>query len=69
MTFHDPLVAACLFEPDLCDYQRGRVEVDFMQERKLGMMSFRESAEGRHEIASTVDRTRFFEHYFSVVCG
>ncbi|MEC0265784.1 nucleoside hydrolase [Paenibacillus anseongense] len=69
MTFHDPLVAACLFEPDLCDYQRGHIEVDFKHEQKLGMMSFCERADGRHVIASAVDRTRFFEHYFSVVCG
>ncbi|SDN71087.1 purine nucleosidase [Paenibacillus sp. yr247] len=68
MTFHDPLVAACLFEPQLCEYQRGFIDVDFKTEQRLGMMSFRESDAGSHQIATAVNRNHFFEHYFSVIC-
>ncbi|MDD9268053.1 nucleoside hydrolase [Paenibacillus sp. GCM10023248] len=67
MTFHDPLVAACLFEPELCAYRRGKIEVEFRQEQRLGMMEFQASSAGCHEIASDVNRQRFFEHYYKIV--
>ncbi|KKI92522.1 hypothetical protein WQ54_09195 [Bacillus sp. SA1-12] len=69
ITFHDPLVAACLFEPQLCNYQRGFIEVDSYNKRKLGMMSFLANTRGNCEIASSVDRNRFFEHYVSICCN
>ncbi|MFE5318956.1 nucleoside hydrolase [Paenibacillus sp. NPDC056579] len=68
MTFHDPLAAACLFEPGLCKYRRGLVEVDTVHVDRWGMMSFREDGNGLYTIASSVDRDAFFAHYFSVVC-
>lgn len=68
MTFHDPLAGACLFEPQFCEYQRGFIEVDFKNEKSLGMMSFHASNVGNCEIATTVNRNKFFEHYFSVAC-
>ncbi|AZN39080.1 nucleoside hydrolase [Paenibacillus albus] len=68
MTFHDPLAAACLFEPQLCSYQRsGSVTVDYTNAETLGAMGFQPGA-GRDEIAATVERERFFEHYFAIVC-
>jgi purine nucleosidase len=67
MTFHDPLAAACLFEPSLCEYQRGLIEVDTRSEHTMGMMAFRGSGSGHCEIAASVKRERFFEHYFSVI--
>ena len=45
MTFHDPLAAACLFEPQLCEYQKGFIDVDIKNEQKLGMMNFHASDE------------------------
>lgn len=68
ITFHDPLAAVCLFEPQICKYQRGFIDVDIKNEKRLGMMSFQASNEGHCEIATGVDRNRFFEHYFSIVC-
>ncbi|MGM7722840.1 nucleoside hydrolase [Metabacillus sp. Hm71] len=68
MTFHDPLVAACLFEPQLCKYQRGFIQVESYNQQKLGMMSFLEDARGNCEIATSVDRYGFFEHYVSISC-
>lgn len=68
MTFHDPLAGACLFEPQFCEYQRGFIEVDFKNEKSLGMMSFHASNVGNCEIATIMNRNKFFEHYFSVTC-
>ncbi|MDF2963711.1 MAG: ribonucleoside hydrolase RihC [Paenibacillus sp.] len=68
MTFHDPLAGACLFEAQLCEYQRGYIEVDFKNEKRLGMMSFHKNDEANCEIATAVNRNTFFEHYSSVVC-
>ncbi|SDX87158.1 nucleoside hydrolase [Paenibacillus sp. CF384] len=67
MTFHDPLAAACLFEPNLCEYARGSVEVDYNHADTFGRMAFQSgSSSGNHEIATTVDRKRFFEHYYTI---
>ncbi len=68
MTFHDPLAAACIFEPQLCEYQKGFIDVDIQNEANLGMMNFRASDAGNCEIATAVNRDQFFEHYFSIVC-
>jgi purine nucleosidase len=69
MTFHDPLAGACLFEPELCKYQRGIIDVDIYNKQNLGMMSFHADVRGNREIAIEVDRKRFFEHYFSISCS
>ena len=76
MTFHDPLAAACVFEPDLCAYQRGLVEVETEGARLRGHTGWRPAetdapgteptAAAPHEVAVTVQPERFFEHYFSV---
>lgn len=46
MIFHDPLAGACLFEPHLCEYRRGTVDVDFYNKQSLGRMSFQPSVDG-----------------------
>lgn len=61
VTFHDPLAAACIFEPDLCRYQRGKVNMD-----AEGVSTFVEGV-GDDLTASEVDSKRFFEHLFSVI--
>ena len=67
ITFHDPLGAAGIFEPDLCRYRRGEITVS-LDEPTAGWTVFREDeAEGPHIIAAEVDPQRFFEHYFGVV--
>ena len=67
MTFHDPLVAACLFDPQICDYQQGFIEVEYRKEDRLGMMEFHQGVGGKRNVAKHVDREKFFDHYFSVV--
>lgn len=61
VTFHDPLAAACIFEPDICLYLRGKVHMD-----GEGVSSFDEGA-GDDLVASEVDSKRFFNHLFSVI--
>lgn len=70
VTFHDPLAAATVFEPDLCTWRRGRVRVDTRSELVPGLTVFQPDADhGPHQVAATVDPERFFAHYFAVVGG
>jgi len=67
ITFHDPLAAACIFEPDLCETRQGRVAVS-LNRPTLGWTVFDPNADDKpHTVAAKVDAERFFEHYFDVV--
>lgn len=67
MTFHDPLTAVSLFDPEVCTFTRGQVDVELHGgERTCGMTLWKPNAEGAHEIATAVDSERFFREYFSV---
>jgi inosine-uridine nucleoside N-ribohydrolase len=67
ITFHDPLAAACVFEPDICAYKRGRVRVEVDEAPLLGQTLFRESEDGPHLVAQEVDVERFFKRYLSTI--
>jgi len=68
ITFHDPLAAAAIFEAQICRFERGSVEVELASDRLRGLTYWAPGgSEARHEICVEVDRTRFFEHYFSIV--
>jgi inosine-uridine nucleoside N-ribohydrolase len=70
ITFHDPLAAATLFDGQICQFERGTVDVELASERLRGFTYWAPGGQGaRHEIATDVDRTRFFEHYFAVLRG
>ncbi len=66
ITFHDPLAAATIFEPDLCSYQKGTVTVDNadMPGKTIWQPG---GSESPHQVAMTVDVDRYFQHFFSVV--
>ncbi len=67
ITFHDPLAAACIFQPDLCTYAEGRVTVS-LDAPTMGRTIFdSDSGEKPHAVASEVNAEAFFEHYFAVV--
>lgn len=68
ITFHDPLAAACIFQPELCKYRDGQVSVS-LGAPTLGWTVFTSHKDDPkpHTIAVEVDRDKFFEHYFSVV--
>jgi inosine-uridine nucleoside N-ribohydrolase len=66
ITFHDPLAAATIFEPDLCGYEQGRVDVD--QVEKPGRTIWQPGDPGApHQVARTVDVDRYFRHFFRIV--
>lgn len=67
ITFHDPLTAACLFEPDLCTYRQGKVRVS-LAEPTMGWTVFSDrDGDKPHTVACEVNADRFFEHYFDIV--
>lgn len=67
ITFHDALAAATLFDTQLCNFESGLVDVE-VQDRSLEGKThwYPGHTSTRHHIAVTVDRERFFDHYFSV---
>lgn len=66
ITFHDPLAAACIFEPQLCQYRTGKVTVP-VEGAAAGWTILQGDPAGPHQAASKVDSGRFFQHYFDVV--
>jgi purine nucleosidase len=70
ITFHDPLAAAVIFEPDLCTFEAGLVEVELQSDRLRGVTHFSPQASSRpHQVATTVRPDAFFGHYFATVAG
>lgn len=70
LTFHDPLAAACLFDPGICTYADGRVMVELDSRQAQGMTHWDVQVPVRpHQVAVAVDTERFFAHYFSVVAS
>lgn len=66
--FHDPLPAALIFEPSLCQTKAYCIGVDLMNEQTLGRTyPIVEADTMPHHVAQRVDVTKFFEHYFSIV--
>ena len=67
ITFHDPLAAAGIFEPDLCEYTDMQITVETASETLGGVTSFDAPAKEKpHRIAIDVDAERFFDHYFEI---
>jgi purine nucleosidase len=67
VTFHDPLAAVCVFEPDVCTWRGGRVSVELASRRFRGATSFDADRDGSpHQVADLVDVDRFFDLLFSV---
>ena len=67
IVFHDPLAAACTFEPDICSYRTGSVRVEVQNESEMGRTVLVPQEAGPHRVAQGVDAQAFFEHYFSTV--
>ena len=64
ITFHDPLAAALVFNPDLCDFEQGTVVVN----PERGQTSL-VSGKGNDYVAKSVESDRFFEEFFGVLRG
>jgi purine nucleosidase len=65
ITFHDPLAAVTIFDNGVCGFERGQVDVELASDRLAGLTYWKADANGRHEVALTVDAPRFFVHLFS----
>jgi inosine-uridine nucleoside N-ribohydrolase len=64
ITFHDPLAAATLFEPEVCRYEQGTVRVD-LADRPGRTLWQPGGPEAPHQVAVSVDPDRYFEHFFN----
>jgi inosine-uridine nucleoside N-ribohydrolase len=70
ITFHDPLAGAVVYQPELCAYEEGLVDVELLSQRVAGMTHFSANAEPKpHRVATDVNSAAFFEHYFQVMQG
>jgi len=67
ITFHDPLAAAIIFQPDLCTYRTGHVQIELASNRLAGLTWFEPNDQGTVRVADHVEPERFFEHYFSTL--
>ena len=67
--FHDPLAAVALWDPDVCQYKRGRVDVELTAGPTMGVTRFIEEDAGSRFFAAGVDAKRFFDAYFAVFEG
>ncbi|NLB69417.1 MAG: nucleoside hydrolase [Lentisphaerae bacterium] len=67
VTFHDPLAAVCIFEPDVCTWKDTYVEVPTFSE-DAGKTIVTDNSELKcHKIAEEVDSKRFFQIYFDTI--
>jgi len=66
ITFHDPLAATTIFNKELCIFERGNVDIEFGSKHIEGLTRFTLEENGKCEVAISVDKGKFFEHYFTV---
>lgn len=69
ITFHDPLAAVTIFEPDVCGFVRGVSSVDLNDGADHARTHWRDDAAGHHQAAKTVDPGLFFQRYFGAFSG
>jgi inosine-uridine nucleoside N-ribohydrolase len=66
ITFHDPLAATTIFDEAICGFEAGRVEIELKSDHLAGAtLWYPGDLSEHHEVATTVNASRFFEHYFS----
>jgi inosine-uridine nucleoside N-ribohydrolase len=69
ITFHDPLAAASIFQPNLCSYEDGSIQIhiDPAAQRTGNTIFHRnEPAPAPHRVAKSVNAPAFFAEFFSV---
>ncbi|HOM27479.1 MAG TPA: nucleoside hydrolase, partial [bacterium] len=66
ITFHDPLAATVLFKKDICEFKKGKVNVNIENKEKFGITGFIEDEKGNINVAFNVKPDDFFLHFFSV---
>lgn len=63
ITFHDPLAATTIFDDTICQFSRGQVTIELDDKDALGKTHWQQG-QGKHEVATGVSDSRFFDHYF-----
>ena len=66
VTFHDPLAAACVFHPGICQYETGGVDVS-LHGPTMGWTVFHRDEKGPHIVARNVDVPRFFDTFLNTL--
>jgi inosine-uridine nucleoside N-ribohydrolase len=66
VTFHDPLAAVAIFNKSVCEYEKGKVEIELEKQKERGLTKWKPDPKGKHEIAVKVQPDKFFENYFKV---
>lgn len=69
VTYHDPLAAAMLFEPQLCTWAEGTVEPDLMRIDRQPMTRWHPHSGGIHRVAVDVDPIAFLTHFDAVAAA
>ena len=67
VTFHDPLAAATIFEPEICRYQSGHVAVETANPAIYGFTNWKAGQDATHSVALEVDADKFFDLYFATI--
>jgi len=68
LMLHDPLAAATIFDPGICTFERGLVEIELEDHGLLGLTRWTPGGPATpHEAAMQVDSKRFFDHFFAVL--
>lgn len=68
VTFHDPLAAAMIFEPEICGYQSGHVAVETNDTARYGFTNWKAGQVDTHTVALEVDAVKFFDLYLKTIC-
>ena len=63
------LPAVSVFHPELCTFERGRVQVETKSEQSMGGTSFYSAGDGNVEIARSVDKEKFYQILSGVLNG
>jgi inosine-uridine nucleoside N-ribohydrolase len=66
LIFHDPLAALTIFDDDICEFERGHVDVELAATPRLQGFTHWTPGEGRHQVAVSVKGDRFFDRFFAV---
>ncbi|RYG36433.1 nucleoside hydrolase [bacterium] len=66
ITFHDPLAAAAIFQPGICEEKAGRVRVILDPDSDVSGLTAFEDGPGADRVAKSVDVAAFFQEYFAV---
>jgi len=67
IVFHDPLTAAVIFKKEICDFKRGNVEVEIESKQLEGLTYWKEDEKGKNEVAFSVNRDMYFNHFFDTI--